>query len=114
MNTNKKYDFGWDPVEISPLQVEVGNSFEEAVRKFKVLFQKERIVALVKEKMAYEKPSVKKRRKQREARSRKMMTEARERMIQNGEWEKVQRAKQKKRQKNTERRIKKINEDAND
>lgn len=76
-------------VKVIPLEVKVENdNFEDACRKFKSLFQKERIIGILKEKQFYEKPSDKKRRKRREAVERKMMLEMRERMIKTGEWEK--------------------------
>lgn len=76
-------------VKVTPLEVKVENdNFEEACKKFKSLFQKERIIGKLKEKQFYEKPSDKKRRKRREARERKIMVEMRERLIKTGEWEK--------------------------
>ncbi|MFA5758050.1 MAG: 30S ribosomal protein S21 [Clostridia bacterium] len=84
----------FDPNKIKPIEVVVEGSsredFEHAVRKFKSLFQRERIVGQLKEKMAFEKPSDKKRRKSREAVDRKLLTEMRERMIKTGEWDKRQ------------------------
>ena len=62
-----------EDIECRPLEVEVNGNFEEAVRKFKSLFQKEKVVGKYKEKQAYEKPSEKKRRKSREAAERKAM-----------------------------------------
>ncbi len=87
-----------DGIQCEPLQVIVTASFEDAMRRFKSLFQKEKIVAQLKEKQAYEKPSVKKRRKQREAQERNMLLEQRDEMIRSGEWEKRQLKKQQKRQ----------------
>lgn len=76
-------------VKVTPLEVKVENdNFEEACKKFKSLFQKERVIGKLKEKQFYEKPSDKKRRKRREARERKIMVEMRERLIKTGEWEK--------------------------
>lgn len=91
--------FGLEAPTIEPLQVVVerGN-FEDAFRRFKALAQKERIVGQIKEKETYEKPSEKKRRKKREAYERKLMMEARERMIRTGEWDKIQKRKASKRQ----------------
>ena len=54
------------------------HSFEDAFRRFKSMFQREGILGILKEKMAYEKPSEKKRRKRREAKERKMLAEFRE------------------------------------
>lgn len=92
------------PVDFSkfkPIEVVVEGSsredFERSVRWFKVLFQRERIVGQLKDKMAYEKPSEKKRRKRREARSRRLLAEMRERMMKTGEWDRRQRQKAQKR-----------------
>ena len=87
-------------LNITPLEVKVENdNFEDACRKFKSLFQKERIIGRLKEKQFYEKPSDRKRRKRREAKERKLMLEMRERMIQNGEWEKRVKKRQQKKHK---------------
>lgn len=76
-------------VKVTPLEIKVeNNNFEKACRDFKALFQKERIIGLLKEKQFYEKPSDKKRRKKREAIERKLMFEMREKLIKSGEWEK--------------------------
>lgn len=101
--------YGPPPV-ISPIEVKIDSpgdraSFENAVKKFKALFQRERIVGQLKERSAYEKPSVKKRRKKRQAYERKLLTEARERMMASGEWEKRQKRKAKRRQQRLEQRI---------
>ena len=90
------------PAVVTPLEVKVEGPtkehFEEAFRKFKAQAQRERIVGQVKERMSYEKPSEKKRRKRREAQERRLLTEMRERMIASGEWEKRQKRKEQKRQ----------------
>lgn len=79
-----------------PLQVEVRDSFEDAVRRFKSEVQKEKIINTIKERRFYEKPSVLKKRKKREADKRKFLAELREKQIQSGEWEKIQKRKEKK------------------
>jgi len=82
-----------------PLEIIVGNNdFEGAFRRFKMLVQKEKIIATYKEKQTYEKPSIKKRRKAREATAKRMMAESRERQIISGEFEKKQKARELKRQ----------------
>jgi small subunit ribosomal protein S21 len=85
-----------DPNSIGPIEVKVEGSsredFEYAFRKFKALFQRERIVGQIKERMAYEKPSAKKRRKEREAVDRRVMTQIRENMVKTGEWDRRQKA----------------------
>jgi small subunit ribosomal protein S21 len=98
------------PPEISPIEVKVEtpgdrSSFENALRKFKMLFQRERVVGKLKERSHYEKPSEKKRRKKREAYERRLLTEARERMMASGEWEKRQKRKAKRRQQKLEQRL---------
>ena len=57
-----------DAVQATPLEVKVyGNNFERALKAFRALVQKERILSLYKEKQTYEKASDKKRRKRGEA-----------------------------------------------
>jgi small subunit ribosomal protein S21 len=55
------------PIQAIPLQVVVYGNFERALRTFKNLVQKERILSDFKEKQSFEKPSDKKRRKQNES-----------------------------------------------
>ncbi len=55
-----------------PLEVKVYNNLEKAIKAFRALVQKEKILSTYKEKSRYEKPSDRKRRKKNEAR-RKMM-----------------------------------------
>ena len=76
--------------DLSPIQVEVTSSFEEALRRFKSMVQKEKVISLYKEKQRYEKPSIKKRRKRREAAERRRVTELRDALIASGEWDKRQ------------------------
>ena len=62
-----------EPIQAEPLEVRVyGNNFEKALRAFRALVQKERVLSTFKEKRSYEKPSDKKRRKRNEMR-RKLM-----------------------------------------
>jgi small subunit ribosomal protein S21 len=63
---------GSPPVLIEPLQVKVYDNLDRALRAFRALVQKERILSLYKEKQFYEKPSDKKRRKRNE-RKRKLL-----------------------------------------
>lgn len=97
-----------DPNSINPIEVKVEGSsredFEYAFRKFKALFQRERIVGQIKERMAYEKPSAKKRRKAREAVDRRVMTQIREDMVKSGEWDRRQKDKAKKQIRKDEKR----------
>lgn len=98
--------FPGKPVEVTPLQVKVQHgNFEDAFRRFKLEFQREKVVTVLKERSSYEKPSDKKRRKKRESVQRRLMVEARERMMKSGEWEKRQKKKEQK-------RLKKIRERA--
>ncbi len=97
----------FDSSKVRPIEVVVEGSsredFEYAFRKFKAMFQRERIVGQVKDRMSYEKPSEKKRRKQREARDRRLMAERRERMMKSGEWDRSQKQKAQKRIRKEER-----------
>lgn len=55
-------------VEFHPLEVKVyDDNFDRALRAFRAIVQKEKILSLYKEKQTYEKPSVKRRRKRNEA-----------------------------------------------
>lgn len=66
----EKYDH-IEPLQSRPLEVKVYDNFERALRAFRALVQKERVLSTYKEKQRYEKPSDKKRRKRNE-RKRKM------------------------------------------
>ena len=53
-----------EAIQAEPLQVKVyGNNFDKALRAFRALAQKERVLSTYKEKQSYEKPSDKRRRK---------------------------------------------------
>jgi len=82
--------------EFSPIQVEVTSNFEEALRRFKSMVQKSKILSLYKEKQFYEKPSEKKRRKRREAAERRRVTAIRDKQAANGELDNKQKNKDKK------------------
>jgi ribosomal protein S21 len=57
-----------EAVQAQPLEVKVyGNNFDKALRAFRALVQKERILSTYKEKQSYEKPSDKRRRKRNES-----------------------------------------------
>lgn|SRR5574337_367485 len=57
-----------EAVQAQPLEVKVyGNNFDKALKAFRALIQKERILSTYKEKQAYEKPSDKRRRKRNES-----------------------------------------------
>lgn len=63
------YDMQDEVILAHPLEVKVyNNNFDKALRAFRALVQKERILSLYKEKQAYEKPSQKRRRKKNEMR----------------------------------------------
>ena len=58
-----------EAVQAQPLEVKVyNNNFDKALRAFRALVQKERILSTYKEKQSYEKPSDKRRRKRNEMR----------------------------------------------
>ena len=58
-----------EAVQAQPLEVKVYNgNFDKALRAFRALVQKERILSTYKEKQSYEKPSDKRRRKRNEMR----------------------------------------------
>jgi small subunit ribosomal protein S21 len=120
MSDYKRY-FGRDPVKVTPLQVEVSKPYDdyqfvEAHKRFKSIVQRERIVGQVKERLYYEKPSEKKRRKRREARERRRIMDMRERMIQSGEWDRRQKKRQQKKQRRIDERLRRQHElgDTND
>jgi small subunit ribosomal protein S21 len=94
-----------EPAVYSPLEVVVDASFEDAVRRFKKAVQQEGIIATLKEKSQYEKPSVRKRRKAREAVARKILADVRAKMVATGEWDK---RKKQKDQKKAEKLAKKL------
>jgi small subunit ribosomal protein S21 len=64
---NDKYSH-IEAVQAQPLEVKVyGNNFDKALRAFRALVQKERVLSSYKEKQSYEKPSDKRRRKRNES-----------------------------------------------
>lgn len=99
----KEFDKSW----VRPIEVVVEGSsredFDYAARKFKALFQRERIVGQLKERASYEKPSAKKRRKAREALDRRLQAERREKMMKSGEWDRSQKQKAQKKIQREER-----------
>lgn len=61
---NIKIGPGSEAIQAQPLEVKVyGSNFDKALRAFRALVQKERILSTYKEKQSYEKPSDKRRRK---------------------------------------------------
>ena len=99
----KEFDKSW----VRPIEVVVEGSsredFEYAARKFKALFQRERIIGQLKERSFYEKPSVKKRRKAREAIDKRLMSERHESMLKSGEFDRIQKKKAQKKIQKEER-----------
>lgn len=94
-----------DELDFRPMEVTVNNgNFEDAFRRFKTMVQADGILADFKQSKVYEKPSEKKRRKQREAANYRLMVASREAMIASGEWEKRQKRKEQKRQQKAEER----------
>jgi len=62
-----------EPVQAQPLEVKVyGNNFDKALRAFRALVQKERVLSSYKEKQSYEKPSDKRRRKRNESKRKQL------------------------------------------
>lgn len=62
-----------DAIQAKPLEVQVfGNNFDKALRAFRALVQKERVLSAYKEKQSYEKPSDKRRRKINESKRKQM------------------------------------------
>lgn len=58
-----------EAIEAVPLEVKVyGNNFERALKAFRSLVQKEKIISTYKERQTYEKPSDRRRRRNNEAR----------------------------------------------
>jgi small subunit ribosomal protein S21 len=100
MNSFKKNpDLKGGVDKIQPLQVVVERDFEGALRAFKALVQKEKILTEYKERQTYEKPSERKRRKKREAEKRRLAQEAKQKLIQSGEWDKLIKRRQEKKRK---------------
>lgn len=97
---------GREEVDCRPLEIVVTGSFEDAFRRFKTLVQSEGVINEFKVRQAYEKPSIKARRKSREAAERRMMMEAREAQMLSGEWDKRQKRKEQKRLEKAEARKK--------
>jgi ribosomal protein S21 len=65
-----------EPVQAQPLEVKVyHNNFDKALRAFRALVQKERILSAYKEKQSYEKPSDKGRRKRNEMKRKRLELE---------------------------------------
>lgn len=86
---NKEHD-NFLNTHFKPLEIDVeeeGN-FEKAFRNFKMLVQKEKILALYKLHQRYEKPSDKKRRKQKEMAQKRLELESKMKKILSGEYEK--------------------------
>jgi ribosomal protein S21 len=67
-----------EPVQAEPLEVKVFGNFDKAMRVFRTLVQKERILSLYKEKQSFEKPSDKKRRKRNEMKRKLLEIEMKE------------------------------------
>ena len=64
------------PVEAKPLEVKVyGNNCDKAIKSFRTLVQKEKILSVYKDKQAYEKPSDKARRKRNESKRKRLELE---------------------------------------
>ena len=65
-----------EAVQAQPLEVKVfNNNFDKALRAFRALVQKERILSIYKDKQTYEKPSDKNRRKRNEMKRKRLELE---------------------------------------
>ncbi len=70
-----KFDY-IQPIEAKPLEVKVyGNNCDKAIKAFRSLVQKERILSVYKDKQAYEKPSDRIRRKKNESKRKRLELE---------------------------------------
>jgi small subunit ribosomal protein S21 len=87
--------------KFKPLQVIVRNpeDIERAARDFKNLVNRDGILNDYKEHQKYEKPSVKKRRKKREATEKRLAYEYKMKLIASGEWGKRQQKKKERKEK---------------
>lgn len=62
-----------EAIQAQPLEVKVyGNNFDKALKAFRALVQKERVLSTYKERQSYEKPSDKRRRKINESKRKQM------------------------------------------
>jgi ribosomal protein S21 len=64
-----------NPIQAQYLEVKVHDNFDRALRAFRTLVQKERILSIYKDKQSYEKPSDKRRRKKNEMRRKSLEAE---------------------------------------
>ncbi|SRR5258708_1818702 len=80
----REMDFSY----FSPIQTKVYGNFDRAFKIFRSLVQSEKVLSIYKEKQSYEKPSVKRRRKQNESIRRLIENEIKQKKILSGEYEK--------------------------
>ena len=82
--------------KFKPLQVVVRHpgEVESAIKVFKNLVNRDGVLAECKDRRHYEKPSIKKRRKAREAREKRLAYEYKMKLIASGEWGKRQKKKE--------------------
>jgi ribosomal protein S21 len=71
VDVNDKFAY-IQPVLPQPLEVKVYGNFDKALKAFRALVQKEKILSSYKDKQTYEKPSQRRRRKRNEAKRKKM------------------------------------------
>lgn len=92
-----------------PLEVTVRNhDLEGAVRYLRLMVQQEGVLIRYRQRSRYEKPSEKRRRKEREAGQRRWLEALRERQMASGEWDRIQERKAKRLAKKAEERAKKL------
>jgi small subunit ribosomal protein S21 len=77
-----------------PLEIEVRSSLEEALKHFKSLVQKEKVIAEFKERQQYLKPSIESKQKHKRAIQRQKLATLRESQFLSGEWDRIQQRKE--------------------
>ena len=70
------------------------DDFNFALKTFKSMVQKEKVISEYKQRRYHEKPSDKRRRKEKESEKKRFALEVKQKMINSGEWDKRQKRKQ--------------------
>ena len=78
----------FDENYFTPLEVKVGDNFDKAFKIFKSMVQQDGVLTIYKQKQAFEKPSVKKRRKANESLRRTLEAQMKQERIMSGEYDK--------------------------
>lgn len=95
----KVWDADYEPVVCMPLEVKVNDDFHRALKNFKFMVQKDRVLSNYKKRMSYEKPSDYNRRKKAEGIKKVKDTELRNKKIASGEFERELAKKKQKKEK---------------